>query len=161
MRITTRVRRRITRLKNRRIRERELPPIVVSSAPYRYDACLRLFGLGDNQREIEAITGLSATRAHREGDPFGLRGRVRKEDLWLYASPLDGRVNHDEHIKWLWTQIKPHREHFRKLVKQAASADICLGCLSEHPYPLLSISPESLDIVRELELGITFNFTVL
>jgi hypothetical protein len=107
------------------------------------------------------MTGLVATRAHRKGAPYGLRGKTRREDLWLLESPLGERASHDEHLQWLWSQVGPHREQFERLIQQAAWADICLGCLSESAYPVLSLKPESLQIVHELKLDLSFNFTVV
>jgi hypothetical protein len=129
--------------------------------PFRYDARLRLGGLGDVQETVFELTGLSASHAHRKGDPFGRRGSVRKEDLWLLESPLGERASHDEHLQWLWNQIKPHHQQFQELLQCAAWADICLGCLSESPYPVLSVDPGSLHIVRELNLALSFNFTTV
>ncbi len=161
MRVPTQVRRRLTRLRSRRSRQREAPTVLQSSVLFRYDACLRLGGLGAAQDDVTALTGLSPTRAHRKGDLIGFRGKVRKEDLWLFESPLGELASHDEHLQWLWNQIEPHQEQFRKLVQQAAWADVCLGCLSESAYPVLSVQPESLKIVHELKLGLSFNFTVV
>lgn len=161
MRVPTQVRRRLTRLRNRRTREREVPTIIRSSVPFRYDACLRLGGLGDAQEGIAELTGLSASRAHRKGDPIGRRGTARKEDLWLFESPLGERASHDEHLQWLWNQIKPHHKQFQELVQRAAWADVCLGCLSESAYPVLAVRPESLQILRELNLALSFNFTLV
>jgi hypothetical protein len=127
---------------------------------FRYDASFRIGGLGDVQDEIETLTGLKATRAFRAGEPLGLRGSTRKESLWLLQSPLGERASHDEHVNWLWTQIAPHKDQFRKLVQEAVWADVCLGCISESAYPVLSVEPSSLDIVRELRIGLAFNFTV-
>jgi Domain of unknown function (DUF4279) len=161
MRIPTQVRRRLTRLRNRRTRKREAPRVIRSSVPFRYDAALRLGGLGQVQEEVLILTGLHATHAHRAGDPIGTRGSSRKEDLWLLASPLRERASLDEHLQWLWSQIKPQEQQVRALVEQAAWADVCLGCLSESAYPVLSLKPESLEIMRELRLGFAFNFTVV
>lgn len=52
-------------------------------------------------------------------------------------------------------------EQFRMYIQKAAWADICLGCFSESVYPVLTVSPEALRILRELEVGVAFNFTVV
>jgi hypothetical protein len=132
-----------------------------SSVPFRYDACLRIGGLGELQEEIERLTGLAATKSHRKGDSVGMRGRIRQEDLWLLSSPLGEQANHDEHLEWLWCQVKPHVEQFRVLMERAAWSDVCLGCLSESAYPMLTVEPKSLEIVRELNIGFSFNFTLV
>ncbi len=121
---------------------------------------MRLAGLGDTQAEIEEKTGLKATRSFRKGDPSGLRGNFRKSDLWLFQSPLGEHASLDEHLQWLWTQVAPHREYFASLVRRAEWADVCLGCISESAYPVLSLEPESTELLRELHLGLSFNFTV-
>jgi hypothetical protein len=159
--IPTRVKRRLGRLRKRRSRERQAPSVKRSGDPFRYDAALRLAGLGDVQETITSLTGVMPTHAHRQGDLVGHRSTPRAEDLWMLASPLGEAVSHDEHLQWLWSQIEPHADKFRELIREAAWADITLGCLSESAYPVLSVEPESLRIVRELKIGLSFNFTLV
>ena len=159
--IPTNVRRRLDRLRRRSERVRKDRQYVQSNTRYRYDACLRLAGLGAAQDQIALTTGLRATHTHRKGEPFGLRGNTRPTDMWMLASPLGEAANHSDHLEWLWQQVGPHAEYFRILVQEAAWADVCLGCLSESPCPLISVAPESLTLLRELELGLSFNFTLV
>ena len=159
--IPTQVRRRLRRLRNRRARQREAPTIIQSSQPFRYDACIRLGGLGDAHEKIEKVTGIAPTRSLRRGDPVGARGKTRQEDLWLLASPLGETATTDEHLQWLWNQLKPHAEVFRSFIAQAAWADINIGCLSESSFPILSASATSLQLLREFDVGLTFNFTLV
>ena len=161
MRIPTNIQRRLARLRKRSLREREAPQVMRSSVPFRYDACLRIGGLGDIQEQVLGLTGVLATKSHRKGDPVGLQGRSRQEDLWLLASPLGEQASHDEHLEWRWCQIRSNVEQFRILIERAKWSDVCLGCLSESAYPVLAIEPKSLEIVRELRIGLSFNFTVL
>jgi hypothetical protein len=158
--IPTQLRRRLQKFQNRKRRHQEIPPLIECSYLFRYDASLRIGGLGDLQNKIEEITGVKPTKAFRRGDKIGRNG-IRKEDLWLLASPLDKSASTNEHLQWLWHQIKPHTEFFQVLIEKAVWADICIGCLSECSYPMLSTSSESLQIVRELKVGISFNFTTL
>ena len=160
-RIPTQVQRRLSRLRKRQVRRQVEPSVVRSSTPFRYDACLRLAGLGPVQEDIEQVTGVAPSHRHRKGDAIGRSGRQRKEDLWLLASPLGEEASLDEHLGWLWLQVEEHGEAFRRYIQQASWADVCLGCLSESVYPVLTISPQSLRILRELDLALTFNFTVV
>lgn len=160
-RISTQVQRRLSRLRRRRARRQAEPSVRRSSTPFRYDACLRLAGLGQTQEAIEQLTGVASSYVHRKGDAIGRSGRQRKEDLWLLASPLGEQASLDEHLGWLWLQVEPHREAFRRYIQQVSWADVCLGCLSESVYPVLTISPKSLQILRELDLALSFNFTVV
>lgn len=131
-----------------------------NSTPFRYDAHLRILGVGDHHDDITRQTGIIPTHAHSKGQ---LRSRFMKrvytEDLWMLSSPLGESATMDAHLSWLRETIQPHYAYFEKLVARASSADICLGCLSDSPYPFLELQPSSLDRVRELKLGFTFNFT--
>lgn len=77
----------------------------------------------------------------------------------MLSSPLGETASIDQHCQWLWETIRPHKGYFEKLIAGASSADICLGCLSESIYPFLEVDAASLTMMRELKLGLTFNFT--
>jgi len=68
--------------------------------PFRFDASLRIGGIGEYHAAIESVTGIVATRAHRKGEP---RGSVRHpywdEDLWVLESPLGEAASIDEHVQ--------------------------------------------------------------
>ena len=94
------------------------------------------------------------------GEPRGSTLRPHwSEDLWVLGSPLGERASLDEHAAWLWQAVSPHRAYFESLLAASSRADLWLGCLSESIYPVLSLDPGSLEIVRELKLGLVFNFT--
>lgn len=159
--ITTQTRKRLKRLRLRRSREQKKPTVIRDSTPFRYDASLRIAGLGDIQDSITPLTGVVPSHIHRKGDSLGRGGRRRQEDMWLLASPLGEDASLYEHLRWLWHQVEPCMEQFRMYIQKAAWADICLGYFSESVYPVLTVSPEALRILRELEVGVAFNFTVV
>lgn len=107
------------------------------------------------------MTGVAPTRTFRRGDPVGARGKTRQEDLWILASPLGETATMDEHLQWLWNQVEPHAEAFRCFIEHAKWADVNIGCLSESAFPILSASATSLRLLRELDLGLSFNFTLV
>lgn len=159
-RIPTSIKRRLARLRRRRQREIQVPTQLRSKTPFRYDACLRIAGIGDLHEEITLKTGIVATRSHKKGEKHGFgKQRVWPEDLWLLESPLGEEASLDEHLFWLWNAIEPHKSYIAALVAKAAWADLCLGCLSESVYPVLSASSASLSLVRELNVSLSFNFT--
>ncbi len=57
--------------------------------------------------------------------------------------------------------MTPRTARFEGLIAEASRADIWLGCLSERSCPVLESDAASLDILRELKLGLRFNFTCL
>lgn len=159
-RIRTFVRRRLARLRRHQQREKSLPTAPRGSPTFRYDASLRIGGIGRHHDEIVARTGLVPMIVHRKGEPrISLRRPLWTEDLWVLNSPLGERASLDEHAAWLWQAVRPHRAYFESLLAEASRADLWLGCLSESAYPVLSLDPGSLEIVRELKLGLAFNFT--
>ena len=133
-----------------------------STTPFRYDASLRILGVGARHSEITEKTGLAPTRVHRRGEPrLGGQGRTHEQDLWLLASPLGERASLEEHVLWLWAAVAPHQAYFEELIEASTSADLCLGCLSESAFPFLELGEPALEIMKKLRLGFTFNFTCL
>lgn len=119
-RIPTSIRRRLAKLRRRGKRELQERRYVRSSHPFRFDAGLRIAGLGSEHDNITARTGIAPSYTHRKGDPFGRAGNFRKEDMWILNSPLGERASLDEHLDWLWRRIEPHKEYFRELTARAA-----------------------------------------
>lgn len=159
-RIPTSIKRRLSQLRRRRQKEIQRPNQLRSTTPFRYDASLRIAGIGEFHEEIILMTGISATRSHKKGETHGFgRQRVWAEDLWILDSPLGEQASLDEHLQWLWSTVAPHKSYFSALVAKAAWADVCLGCLSESAYPILSASSASLSLVREVNVSLSFNFT--
>jgi uncharacterized protein DUF4279 len=127
---------------------------------YEYNASLRIAGVGHLHGAITERTGISPTHIAFAGDrPFRSSDRLLVEDLWMLDSPLDRASHWDFHLRWLWEQVGPHAEYFRFVIGQAAWADVCLGCLSSCAWPVLEAHRSGLDIVRELPVSVSFNFT--
>lgn len=159
-RIRTFTLRRLRRIRRRAQKAKSAPPLLRSTLPFRFDACLRIAGIGEQHDEISARTGIVPTRTHKKGELRSRRKDVRwAEDLWLLESPLGEQASLDEHLAWLTETVTPHKEYFGSLIAKATWADICLGCLSESAYPVLSTEPSSLALIRELPLALSFNFT--
>ena len=161
-RIRTFTLRRLTRQRSRSEKTKQAPTVLRSTVPFRFDACFRLAGIGSHHAEITACTGLVPSFSHKKGE---LRRPGRDvqwaEDLWLLESPLGEEASLDEHLAWLCNTLLPHKEYFGNLIALATWADICLGCLSESAYPVLSAQRSSLAVIRELPLGLSFNFTYM
>ena len=160
-RISTNTRRRMDRLTRRRDKIVRTPSYTGHRFLYRFDASLRLAGIGEHHSTITQLTGLAPTQAHLKGELRSTRstGRQWQEDMWRLESPLGEDASLDQHLEWLYGAIAPHREYFRGVISQCSRADITLGCLSESPYPFLTVDAESLRLLRELNLAISFNFT--
>ena len=159
-RISTSIQRRLQRLRRRQqrvIRYRTAPR---SSLPFRFDASLRICGVGARHEAITLNTGISPSSTHLKGEKhFG--GKRWEEDLWLLQSPLGEGASLEEHLDWLWATVGPYKAYFKDLIASSSSASVTLGCLSESPYPFFSVGDGSMKIVRELEVGCSFNFTCI
>lgn len=160
-RIQTIVRKRLSRARRREPKLSTRVMFFRSTTPFRYDASLRIHGVGDRHLEITEKTGLAPTRSHRRGEPRGRSGAMYEQDLWQLKSPLGERASLQEHVLWLEAAIAPHQAYFEELTAAAASADLCLGCLSESAFPFLELGEPALGIMKKLRLGFTFNFTCL
>jgi Domain of unknown function (DUF4279) len=162
-RINTATRKRLAR--SRRLRQGEIgfrTPVRNNSA-FRFDASLRIAGVGAHHNDIAIKTGLLPSHLHKAGDRRSIKSAslgVWPEDLWTLESPLGELASLEEHLNWLWSTIAPHKAYFERLIVEATWADVSLGCLSESVYPFWIVPASSLDITRELKLGLSFNFTL-
>ena len=162
--ISTSTRKRLARARRLREREKGLQtPVHYNNLRYRFDASLRILGVGEHHDRISIETGLRPSYVHRAGDPrskwFAKLG-VWPEDAWRLDSPLGEGALLEEHLRWLWTTVAPHKAYFKALIEKASWASVCLGCLSTTPFPFWTVSASSLEITRELNLGLSFNFTL-
>ncbi|WP_167086081.1 DUF4279 domain-containing protein [Massilia frigida] len=131
-----------------------------TSRYFRYDAALRIFGAGKLHDEINAVTGLVPTMLRLAGQPRYPRSeRLNKHDLWLLSSPLDRSLPLDDHVDWLLETLTPHADFLRGVIAQADSADLCLGCLSEVPYPMIATGKSTTELIKRFDLKLMFNFT--
>jgi len=161
-RISTGTRKRLVRSQRRRQREVGVRTPARNQSSFRFDAALRIAGVGAQHEKISLETGLMPSYVHRAGDPRSKRTAALgswPEDLWMLRSPLDDGASLEEHLVWLWNAVSAHKTYFSQLIASAAWADISLGCLSESIYPVFSIDAKSMTITRELNLGVSFNFT--
>ena len=162
--IGTSIRKRVTRARRRREREAGQRTPMRDSRAFRFDASLRIAGVGEQHDRISIETGLTPWRVHRAGDRRSPRSPslgVWPEDYWELRSPIGESATLEEHLAWLWSAVEPHKPYFARLITHAAWADVCLGCLSESVYPLFTVGAASLDITRERNLGLSFNFTCI
>jgi hypothetical protein len=159
-RISTATKRKLTRIQKRHERVSSIRRYPVTSPFFQFDASIRIGGAGAYHEEIFLATGLSASKSHLAGDRVSSRSSaVRKEDLWILASPLSRNSPIDEHISWLLGAVSPHEAFFAQIVEKAAWADLCLGCLSDIPYPMIVTDISATGLVKMLNLSMTFNFT--
>lgn len=159
-RINTATKRKLTRIQKRHERVSSSRPYPVTSPFFQFDASIRIGGVGSYHEAIFLTTGLSASKSHLAGDRVSTRSSaVRKEDLWTLASPLSRNSPIDEHINWLLAAVSSHEAFFAQIVEKAAWADLCLGCLSDIPYPMIVTDISATKLVKMLNLSLSFNFT--
>jgi hypothetical protein len=125
-----------------------------------FDASIRIGGVGKFHDAIFEKTGLIPSKVHLAGDKVSPRSsRVREEDIWIFSSPLERNCPIDDHVDWLLKAITPHTEYLSNVVKNSAWSDLFLGCLSDIPYPVISTSKSVTELMKRLDLTISFNFT--
>ena len=139
-------------------------PGMAEKYTYKCDASLRIWNAGPLHERITAETGLHPTRSHLKGTkrhPNAKPEQVWKQDLWTLESPLPKSDIWDEHIRWIWAQVQPHKTFFQQGITGEVVADLCLGCMTDSEAPILRVDAGALGILRELPLGICFNYTPL
>ena len=157
-RISTSVRRRLERGRRRQAKILGNPSYQGKTRLYCFDASLRIAGVGMHHDAISLKTGILPTRATRRGERQTAK-RLGAEDVWLLDSPLGADASLNDHVQWLWDTVAPYQDYFREIISQSSSADIVLGCFSESPYPYLTVRNESLRLLMNLGMGVSFNFT--
>lgn len=159
-RISTSTKRKLQRIGKRQKRVAAEKHYRLTSPFFEFDASIRIGGAGSLHDAITSHTGLVASRSHLAGEPVwpGM-SKICKEDLWILASPLDRNRPIDDHIDWLHEAVAPHLDFLSSVVKQAAWADPCLGCLSDVPYPMISTGASATRLIQQLDLAVAFNFT--
>lgn len=127
---------------------------------FEYDAAFRIGGAGKFHEQIGAVTGLVPKTVRLAGQPRWPHSTLlAKEDIWVLASPLDDSLPLDDHVDWLVQALTPHAGFLKEVIAQAAWADLCLGCLSQVPYPMIAAGKSSTELIKLLDLEIAFNFT--
>jgi hypothetical protein len=137
----------------------------MKTTKFHFDASFRVSGLGHLHNEISDRTGLLPDICYLKGEnkyPNSKTSKVKsKIDIWTIKSPLDDDNDLGKHLDWIWDTIKPHKRYFKQLIKKADWADILLGCRTKHMYPVLFVDKIHLNILKDLDLSIGFNFTLL
>ncbi|QIF02549.1 DUF4279 domain-containing protein [Roseimicrobium sp. ORNL1] len=131
---------------------------------YKYNVSLRIWNAGAFHQRITEVTGLLATDSHLKDTkhyPDGPPDWLWKHDLWELESPLPKSESWENHIQHIWEQIRPHRDFFSTIISGDVVADICLGCMTDCEAPILRVDQGALEIMRQLPLGIAFNYTPL
>lgn len=159
-RISTAMKRKLGRIQKRQETLASQKSYRVTSPFFLFDASIRIGGAGKFHNEITKNTGLSPIRSHLSGDRVSQRSTaVRNEDIWIFTSPLERTRPIEEHIDWLLNAVSPHVDYLSGITKNAAWADLMLGCLSDIPYPVIATGQSATELIRQLNLTVSFNFT--
>ena len=71
--------------------------------------------------------------------------------MWSYLVPVPEDRPPDEHLQALWSQIRPHRDHLRRL-KDHLKVDVFCGYRSNCEAGGFAVSHHSLRMFLELEI---------
>ena len=106
----------------------------------------------ERHREIERVTGLTATHQHTHGDE-GLFGRPWPNDLWALESPLPPGRDLSAHLCWIWEQVRPHRDYFRALAaEEGIDVDLFCGYRTDCAECGFEVCPEALRLTQALHV---------
>ncbi|MDQ1924072.1 DUF4279 domain-containing protein [Massilia pseudoviolaceinigra] len=154
------LKRKLSRLHKRQERVSTEKLVRHTSPFFEYDASFRIFGAGKFHDEMNAVTGLVPTKLGLAGEPrFPRSTLLHKQDVWTLSSPLGYHVPLDDHVDWLLETLTPHADFLTGVIAQAGSADLCLGCLSEVPYPMIATGKSTTELIKRFDLELMFNFT--
>jgi len=128
------------------------PDTPSESVRFGFSAILRIMCASDRHDNIEDVTGLTPTHKHRAGDE-GLFGEPWPNDLWTLESMLPPAAPLDDHLDWLWNEVRPHRDYLRDLaVQDDVDMDVFCGYRSNCAECGFELAPTSLQIVEALDV---------
>lgn len=117
-----------------------------------FSATLRVMCAAERHEEINRVTGLSPTHQHEHGEP-GLFGEPWPKDLWVLESPLPPGAALNDHLDWLWAQVRPHQNYFRALAdEESTDVDLFCGYRSDCAECGFEVQPKALEIVQVLNI---------
>jgi len=117
-----------------------------------FSATLRVMCAADRHDEIEQETGLVATHQHARGEE-GLFGRPWPDDLWALESPYPRGAALDEHLRWIWNEVRPHQAYFRALAaEEGTDVDLFCGYRTDCAECGFEVCPEALEITQALDI---------
>jgi len=123
-----------------------------ASPRFGFSATLRVMCAAERHEEIEQETGLVATHQHARGEE-GLFGRPWPEDLWALESPLPPGAALDDHLRWIWEKVRPHRDYFRRLADEdGTEVDLFCGYRTDCAECGFEVCPEALEITQALDI---------
>jgi len=123
-----------------------------ASPRFGFSATLRVMCAAERHDEIERETGLVATHRHARGEE-GLFGRPWPEDLWALESPLPRGAALDDHLRWIWEKVRPHRDYFRRLAaEESTEVDLFCGYRTDCAECGFEVGPEALEITQALDI---------
>ncbi len=114
----------------------------------KYWATLRIFGEGVDHEAITATLGLEPTYMHKQGDRFN---KPYKYDMWQYTAPVERTQPLEEHIQYLWEQIKAHKEYLLEL-KENYTVDVFCAYESDSGQAGIEIPYTCLEMFTELQI---------
>jgi hypothetical protein len=123
-----------------------------ASPRFGFSATLRVMCVAERHKEIERETGLVATHQHARGEE-GLFGRPWPDDLWALESPRPRGADLNNHLQWIWEQVRPHQDYFRALSgEEDTQVDLFCGYRTDCAECGFEICPEALEITQALDI---------
>lgn len=120
-----------------------------------HSATLRIVDAGTRHDEITRVTGLVPSRVHRKGEVVDDKtGLVWPSDYWAIKSPLPKVASMTTHLAWLWVQVEPHADYFRRLIREGVHMHVYCKYVSNNSQPRFSVEPEGIRILHELGVPI-------
>jgi len=116
-----------------------------------YTACLRIFGRNLDIAGITQRLGFQPTRFYYEGERRGPRSPTYEHDMWALDAPVPESQPLEQHIDWLYANLRPHFDDLKEL-KRHASVDIFCGYRSNSGSAGFQVSHNALRLFSELEI---------
>lgn len=123
-----------------------------------FSASLRIKNCPELHDELSKL--IKPTHCHKKGD-IRIGQNKWDNDIWIFGSQLEKHLPHTEHIKWIWEQIKPHKEYIKGLLGNNIEIDLFCSFTSEYDHSSIYLEIEIYEMLCELKIPIEFSVVII
>jgi Domain of unknown function (DUF4279) len=126
------------------------------------NASLQIYGRELDFELIALKLGARPTSTRKTGD-CTRSGATLQNDVWSLESPLERGLQLDRHLQWLAETLQPGIGFLRSLARTPGvqQVNVFCGVTIDGEFCSLKLSPKSLSLFRESEMGVQLSLVFL
>ena len=118
---------------------------------FAFSAALRIHGTNLPLEEITASLGVIPTLMYRMGDRRGISSPPARDDAWHFQPDVPEEKDLSEHLRVLWSYLKPSATFLIDLGR-TAKVDVFCGYRSNSGVAGFEVAPDALEIFTTLNV---------